>query len=283
MAELFVLGYGRSGTTVLLNALNTSDDMFLLGEANLYMRGSEPGFREQYNRKHEGWGNQATKSAYAPALPGLPEEADGFAYLEALGAHYRYVGEKVALGPPASGQNPRILRDALEKRWSDAALIWSLRRPRFAIASGVNQLGRSNLAQEVSAMAETLLLFVHTSRIRRNVFAVLHEEVGSEDFHRLGKSLQVDLSCAAAVYSGDRFGDREWGADSPFAEELERLDGAYEVLTSLLDRRRCALAQATLQVEQKLPGHPPVRPTPFGDAVRELIGLARLADETGSA
>ena len=77
--RLLVIGHARSGTTVLLNALNTCRDIYLLGEPFTFRDGGVAGFRQRFNDKHRRYGNQPTKSAYAPALPGLAEDADGAA------------------------------------------------------------------------------------------------------------------------------------------------------------------------------------------------------------
>jgi hypothetical protein len=58
---VFVVGAARSGTTAMLMALNGSDDVFLLTEANLYLENLMPGFRERYNARHRANGMPPNK------------------------------------------------------------------------------------------------------------------------------------------------------------------------------------------------------------------------------
>src|SRR5204862_6445007 len=61
---LFVVGHARSGTSILMQALNTSPDIFLLGEANLYVEGLRIGFPRWFNDMHRQFGNTLGKGSY---------------------------------------------------------------------------------------------------------------------------------------------------------------------------------------------------------------------------
>ncbi len=67
-SNLFVLGCARSGTTILQNALNDSDQVFLFGEPDFHTDPGTPDFARRYNAMHRSWSNHATKSTFCPPV-----------------------------------------------------------------------------------------------------------------------------------------------------------------------------------------------------------------------
>ncbi len=94
---LFVYGCARSGTTILYETLNLSQDVFLLGEACFFLESNRKDFRAAHWRKHENYRSVRSKGLYLPAW----DTGSGTALelVQELGGRYRYVGEKVAVGP----------------------------------------------------------------------------------------------------------------------------------------------------------------------------------------
>ncbi len=131
MKNIIIVGHARSGTTILLNALNSSSDIYLLGECNSYLNGDLPAFRTRFNEQHEQWLNQATKSCYVPALTGIDQESSCNAYLAVLANYVRYTGEKIAVGPERlSGTNFAVLKDWLEAKHWNSLILCPIRHPR---------------------------------------------------------------------------------------------------------------------------------------------------------
>uniref|UniRef100_B0T5A3 Tetratricopeptide TPR_2 repeat protein n=1 Tax=Caulobacter sp. (strain K31) TaxID=366602 RepID=B0T5A3_CAUSK len=274
MSLLFIVGHGRAGTTVLLNALNTSPDVFLLGEAQLYREGREPNFRERYNAMHESWGNQATKSSYAPKLPGCSEASDGLTYLEALQKQYTLVGEKIVLGPAYAGHDIGRLRDGMECEWRDARYVFALRNPAAVVESAERLFGDQPL-QLIGSVIDTLLLFVHSSRLLRHVAVVVHEHVNIEKIVRLGEWLGVDLNEGALLYDGLRRSADTYIEQSPFSEFLKKLSAIYNQLIDEIGAGEIMLSPSKLQVEQALPGFNTARQQPLGSVVNQLLVLKK--------
>jgi hypothetical protein len=96
---LFIVGHVRSGTTILQNALNDSDEIYLFGEAQFCRDPGSRDFAARYNAMHRSFANQITKSTYCPPI--LTEDGTWQDYLRELSTLYRYVGDKVAFGPDA--------------------------------------------------------------------------------------------------------------------------------------------------------------------------------------
>ncbi len=80
---LFVVGAARSGTTALQTALNASDDVFLLGEANFFRENLKRGFRARYNARHQVFGFPPSKQNDCPAV--APERG---AWVETVGTRF---------------------------------------------------------------------------------------------------------------------------------------------------------------------------------------------------
>jgi tetratricopeptide (TPR) repeat protein len=274
--RLFVIGHGRSGTTVLLTALNTSSDVFMMGEAQLYQTGGQPYFRSRYYLQHRDWGNQRTKSTYAPPIAGLPEHATGDEYLSALGSRVRWVGEKIVLGPESAGHDLQKLRLAIERNFWDSRLVWAIRRPRSVIASCMRRWGESP-GIWIRSVARSLLLMIDQCRVLPNVFVTCHETTDPSTFEALSRHLGIGLSAAARVYTDERKDvDDDWEAEGPWAPALEQLDESYGRLVKLIDPQQCRFPAWELQIEQQLPGVEGPQPRVIGDCVRGLMAIATL-------
>lgn len=280
LPRLLVVGHARSGTTVLLTALNTADRVHLLGEAHLYRDGGRPYFRDRFNLMHERVGNQSTKSAYAPAVAGVPSHATGEAYLGGLADGMLAVGEKIVLGPTTQGHDFALLRDYLERRrfWTT---VWVLRQPRSIISSCLRRWG-GDATDWITSVAQTLLLFVHIARQLPNTLVVEHEKISKERLETLGSALGVDLQHAADVYTPDRVSDDSFGRGEPFDDDLMRLEMAHEAIVNEIDVETVRLNPASIQIEQHLPGFEGPQPNALGRAVVELIRLAGNGESHGS-
>ena len=272
--RILILGHGRSGTTVLMNALNTCTDTFLLGEAHLYRTGDQPYFRDRYNAMHRAFGNQPTKSTYAPVLDGVPAHVDGETYTNALAERVEWVGEKIVLGPESSGHSFERLQAYLERAWN-WKMVWALRQPRAIIASCVRRW-QGDIDEWGAAVARTMLLFIHTSRILPHVNVVVHEQITATTFDTLGEILGLDFSDAPDVYTESRVAYPDFGRDTPSADRLDRLDAVYETLIAEIDPQTLRLSPAAAQLEQHLPGFPEPDINVLGKVMNELLELAEM-------
>jgi len=246
--HLIIVGPARSGTTVLLNALNTSGDICMLGEPFSYRDDGEADFRARFNRKHKRFANQISKSTYAPRLPGLSEHATAPDYFKALSRHYAIYGEKISLSNPRFGSDFPRLQDWLEDHRPRCLFVF--RRPADVLYSAAGLFKATTLIDTIYYYALTVRLYLNIARVLPEVRHVLHSEISEATFQVLGRWLNADLSCAAACYDAERLERRH-----PEAEiaEIETLNLAYDFL-SKWEAFDGLIAPALLQTEQKLSG-----------------------------
>jgi hypothetical protein len=127
---LFVIGSGRSGTTILANCLNFSSRIHLLEEPDLFLNYARRDFVNFFNDRHQRYENLLRKGAYIPPSLGCAE--DGFEFLRRMGEAFDYVGEKVAVGPrPNSYPDDWHTRcfDFYARYFYGATYFMTLRRP----------------------------------------------------------------------------------------------------------------------------------------------------------
>jgi hypothetical protein len=94
----FVLGHGRSGTTLLEQLVNAHPRTLVTAEANFHLRRPRDGFREIFNSQHRSWNNQISKLSYVPNLDGRAG-GEWWQWLEKAALHYDRLGDKMAFGP----------------------------------------------------------------------------------------------------------------------------------------------------------------------------------------
>jgi len=101
--HVFVTGHARSGTTIMLEILNSSPDVFIIDEGELYLNTLARDFAEYYNsRAAAKQGLELAKGFFLP--PRLLAGLRGDEILERLGRVFRLTGDKVALGPNRAEQ-----------------------------------------------------------------------------------------------------------------------------------------------------------------------------------
>jgi hypothetical protein len=246
--HLVVIGHARSGTTVLLNALNTSPDAYLLGEPFSYRDSGERGFRARFNRAHRSYRNQISKSTYAPRLPGLAEDAPAAEYLRALREHYAIYGEKIGLTSPRYGSDFARLQDWLEDHRPHCLFVF--REPGDVLDSTAKMFEFTTSTDNILSYALTARLYLNLARVLPDVRHVLHSEIAQGTFEVLGRWLGADFSSAHACYDAPRQQRRDPAQSSP---EIETLNAAYDFLSRQAPRDGL-IPPALLQTEQKLSG-----------------------------
>jgi hypothetical protein len=255
---LFVIGAARTGTTILQNALNDSDDIFLFGEPSFHKDSDSGDFATRYNGMHRAWGNQENKSSYCPRL--FESDANWPTYLARLADLYRYVGSKVVINPAHAEEEARLIFDFHCRHFYASHYIFTFRNPLDVLMStrGLAQLNGGTVAtfaQVLKGYFVVIQLFIRMLRNLQHVHVVFHEAVDAEVFRTLEKSLGIPLAHANEYY--DRGKVRHY--------ELTAVPEAYRALTAEAiahyeDFKRDALAGFDLvQIEQNDghldPGH----------------------------
>jgi hypothetical protein len=241
---LFIVGHARSGTTILQNALNDSHEIFLFGEAQFYLDRGSADFAARYNAMHRSFGNQITKSTYCPLL--LAEDGTWQDYLNRLGMHYRYVGDKVALGTEADGYSCERFFTFQCRHFFDARYIFTFRNPVDCIASSAALLGKRDVYVWMESYLNVVLLCIRMLRLFPHVTAVFLEDRPEKTFDELRVYLGSDLSGAHLYY--DRTRVTRYPADALPADARSMTDSLEEVYA---EWRKLPEENRLPQMEQK--------------------------------
>jgi hypothetical protein len=204
---LFVIGAARSGTTVFQNALNSSPEIFLLGEPVLQKDPGTPDFAARYNAMHRSWGNQENKSSFCPPL--LAGDGTWQDYLTQLATLYRYVGSKIVVNPEHARQTCQELFEFHCRHFYRSHYVFTFRNPIDVLMStrGLAEL-QGNRAESYEVVLRSFLhviaLYIRFLRNLPNVTAVFHENIDKELFQRTGEWLGADLADAPQYYDEAR-------------------------------------------------------------------------------
>ena len=184
---LFVIGSARSGTTLVAKVLNLSAEVFLLEEGFFYRDGNNPCFCSLFNQRHVDYGHTKAKGLYVPKFHGRDHTA--WELLVYLARYYRYVGEKVAMGPWIDWDGPLLEFHAAHFFFSRYVL--TLRRPEETVWSMWKHYRKDGdppwhylrcYLAAFRVVLEFLAVFPHT-------WVVLHERLSREHLERLAEEL----------------------------------------------------------------------------------------------
>lgn len=96
MRGIFIVGNGRSGTSVFCDCLNSSSEIYMLQEGHLFQHATNADFVQHFNQQHQSFGNNRFKGTYIP--PAKDGPISGLEFYFRMSKHYKYVGEKIAFG-----------------------------------------------------------------------------------------------------------------------------------------------------------------------------------------
>ncbi len=204
---VFIVGAARSGSTVLLNALNDSPDIFLFGEANFHTDPGTPDFAARYNAMHRGWANQETKSSYCP--PVLRGDANWQAFLGQMAARHRLVGAKTVITAAGSESAADDWFAFHCQHFFKSRYIFTFRDPLATLLS-TQELQRYTIGQAESLAwvmrnyLAVMTLYLRCLRVLPHVQAICHEDMDRAGFDRLATWLAVPLPQAHEYYDSSR-------------------------------------------------------------------------------
>jgi Sulfotransferase family len=226
---LFVVGHARTGTSILQTALNTSPEIFLLGEANLHITHSKPCFAVWYRTMHESFHNPPSKSTSCPD----PDDSTGDAWdvLLTLRQHYRLVGDKLAFRSRHLGYDFSGAFRFLQDYFTGAYIIGTLRNPRDVLASNGKMFRPDDINVYALSYLECLALEIDLVCTFDRATIFVHENIVPDTFTRLGNWLGCDLSDAYARYYEPHFSEpRHTVPDGLRIDLLDVADYYYQSL-----------------------------------------------------
>jgi len=233
---LFIIGSGRSGTTILQNALNSCPDIYLFGEAKFHFRLEIANARKFYNDMHRSFGNQETKSTYLPAFFGGDGPFDE--QLRQLSRHYTYVGDKIAIGPCEYRYSVSEFIDFHSEHFFSSYNIFTFRAPRPTIVSINKIYSNVSIFEKFDSYLSIIELYIRMRRSFPRVMEFFIENADRGAFSIIENWLGVALPTAHQYYDGKKVGQYDLGAmgGDDVEEMLRRIEDLYEDLRSCRDR-----------------------------------------------
>jgi hypothetical protein len=273
---VFIVGFMRSKTSVSLQMLNTDPAALVLGEANFYRRHNVKRFSDWYNARHLSFGNQPTKSSYAPDfVPNI--EHKWWEWLAAAALHYECVGDKIALSSDdLKAVAPNSLRSFYESRFFDARYVFLLRNPIDTLLSAMKLLGRERddqMLRECDAWLCYIQIWADWIRIFPHTLTLIADELGTQSVEQVASFTNLRLNGASVLLDDANTRVHHIGGNFPSLQALR------DRLIEIFDLARAAIPQnpALWQAEQKRAveqndtcgnayGSSAVRPRPLGHA-----------------
>jgi hypothetical protein len=226
---LFVVGAARSGTTALQTALNASDDVFLLGEANFFRENLKRGFRARYNTRHRAFGFPPSEQNDCPAV--APESGAWVETVAGLLAQHRLVGEKVAFG---AFEPDRWVSEFLafhHRHFPAAAYILAFRNPRDAILSPATTWGVQELKPWARSYIEATRGLIRLRRDFPRTVPVFLEMIEPATVLAIERCLDCPMPRFSALMFSQAASPPDPGRIPPeLRETITELDSLYPVL-----------------------------------------------------
>jgi hypothetical protein len=224
---LFVVGHARTGTSILQSTLNTSPDIFILGEANLYLHHNKPYFAQWYRAMHDGLGNPPSKGTSCAD----PDDVAGDAWdvLLMLRRHYRLVGDKMAFRSRRFGYDMEASYRFLQDYFLGAHIICTLRNPRDVLSSNALLFNLDDLDEYVLSYLECLALQIDLVSTFDHATMLVHERITRDTFVDLGNWLGCDLHDAYGRWYEPHFSEPRHAMAGGLRPDLLELADSYYV------------------------------------------------------
>ena len=199
---VFIVGNARSGTTIVANILNLSENIYVMEEANLFIHLTKSDFPEWFNAKNRDAGKPPRKGTYVPPFAG--EEETGLATLRRLARDYDFVGDKVAFNPLETfdcRSQQLYFFEEHAKFFSGCRYILTMRNPHESLLSMHRMFPSETLPRLLWCWLESLryscIYLTYFKRCRM----VFSESIGPEAFSAIGEFMGLELSAPKEHFS----------------------------------------------------------------------------------
>ncbi|MDZ8260898.1 hypothetical protein [Nostoc sp. ChiQUE01b] len=200
-AGLFIIGSARSGTSILCDCLNLSPDVFLLGEANLYIHHNLDNFVEFFNNQHIQFNNRRSKGTFAP--PSRLSESGGINFLSRMKKNYNFVGEKIAFGPNGKIDNQSFQEvffnfNAIYFYFSNYILI--IRRPAEVVLSMLKIFPETSLDLIFDCWLRTLQIQIDVFQSFPYSYVIFFENLSNETVMNLCSLIGINIHIPKGIF-----------------------------------------------------------------------------------
>lgn len=239
--NVVVYGAARSGTTLLMDYLNQSDQCFVLSESNILQSMEFAGFRRTLHLLKSKENAIPTKGVFLPAF--VSDDTTGAQALEALGQHFEYVGEKIALGPDRRDLLSAV--DDITSLGAQTICIVTLRDPTTNLVSMRKMFpGASDQALYFAwawSVLSSLVLLLNLPKC----YLVHHAELSAQYLGRLASKIGLSINVAEDAIGGPHIhtsaltttsGKRSWWSSKLRADERNEIPAILANNTELFSK-----------------------------------------------
>lgn len=197
----FVMGYARSGTTVLADVINSNERALITGEAHYFVPNDAPRFRDWFNAQHTRFGNQITKLTHAPDF--IPDaNHTWWQWLVEAAAFFEVVGDKVGLSDYfLSLVPPAAILSFYQSRFFNARYVFTIRNPLDTLVSAALKFNRdthSSLRDLLRGWLVFVQLWADFVRVFPYTQTIIFDHFDIDIVDRLSAFVGLDLSPAKA-------------------------------------------------------------------------------------
>jgi hypothetical protein len=244
----FVIGPARSGTTALAQIINAHERAFLTTEANFQLAAAYPDFREWYNQQHRMFGNQVSKSTYAPDL-GDPGEHRWWQWLARAALRFDVVGDKLAYTElHTSRRDQAQFMSFFESRFFESRYTFIFRDPVQTVLSSA-VLWNNDPRALVSSWASVVKLWADFIRVFPLTMTILHSQLDEAKIAEIGGFLGLDLTESARLLDQREQKHHRFG-DVPQGAFVSRILPLLEMIYGEI-KEAVAMERVLLQADQK--------------------------------
>lgn len=233
---LFVIGSGRSGTTIFVNCINLSKEVCVLEEPDLFVNFEQKDFVRFFNARHRSYDNLFRKGAYIPPSP--YGDDDAFSFLCRMNRRYRYVGEKLAIAPQPNaygeGWQPKCL-DFYSRYFYGSTYFLTMRAPAEVIWSMKKKFPDRTMVALFECWLLSVDFQIDIYLAFENTYVTFFDWFSPEMMNNaagiLGISVDIPAGMIADRYKKSAVATGEMPAFlRPHADFLQQLHALYELL-----------------------------------------------------
>ena len=232
---IFIFGHARTGTSILMDALNSASAIFMFGEANFHESHERRDFRQWFNLMHQEFKNLRGKGTYCPAL--LGEEASGWEYIHHMRGSFDLVGDKIAFRGEELGYNFQRFFDFHTRHFFKSFHICTMRHPYLTLKSNFSMFGAADRTMYVRSYIRTALQIIEMYQIMPKVLIVVHHMVDRTTFEILSERLNINVRQGIKFYGNNHeiFPEDDWHLPEVTKDENEMLRLTWNGLLELYD------------------------------------------------
>ena len=205
MPNLFVIGSARSGTSIIMHILNSSPDVYMLGEPNLHWNWDNRSFVFHYNKQHSmnGWG--PTRSTYLPSswITLTPREI-----FKKLESNFSLVGAKIAFPTFSEPHSNAAQINTVDKvldfhasNFLDASYIHTLRDPLSVLISSKKLFVDCSTNDVLGGWLMSILFHLSAAAIFPRSWFICHHYLNQDLLPRLEEILDTRFEAQGSWFN----------------------------------------------------------------------------------